>query len=85
VVSNQLRTVTQERDELEEQAKLHSTRSAYHEQLVRARESDLQDIRTAYEVGRPGVAPLAFRWAHARPACGGLRAFRGAWCWGISG
>jgi hypothetical protein len=64
VVSNQLCTVTQERDELAEQARLHSTRSAYHEQLVRARESDLQDIRTAYEVGErtrslscPALAP----------------------------
>ncbi|GAB4818323.1 hypothetical protein N2152v2_005369 [Parachlorella kessleri] len=49
VVSNQLCTVTQERDDLAEQARLHSTRNAYHEQLVRAREGDLQEIRTAYE------------------------------------
>ena len=51
VVSNQLCTVTQEHDELAEQARLHSTRNAYHEQLVRAREADLHEIRTAYEVG----------------------------------
>ena len=51
MVSNQLCTVTQERDEVAEQARLHSTRNAYHEQLVRAREADLQEIRAAYEVG----------------------------------
>lgn len=63
VVSNQLCATTQERDELAELAQLAATRAAYHEQLLRAREGDLGDVRTAYEVrgggwvaGRLGVS-----------------------------
>jgi len=49
VVSNQLSSVTAERQQLAEQLKVQSTRCHYAEQLARAREADAAELRTAYE------------------------------------
>lgn len=49
MVSNQLASMTAERQQLGEAAKASAARCHYAEQLARARESDAAQLRTSYE------------------------------------